>query len=70
MAHNPVSLVAVKSFLGKNLYKTKVRSHRKWRLYWKDMGGKKAKFFRQLLVKNTNIEFHEIPLGGLGDKTG
>ena len=27
------------------------------------------KFVRQLLVKTTNTEFHEIPLGGMGDKT-
>jgi len=32
-------------------------------------GKKNIKFVRQLLVKTTNIEFHEIPLGGLGDKT-
>ena len=66
-AHNPVPLIVIKSFLRKIYIRHSSESQELVVIV--ERYEKNIKFVRQLLVKTTNTEFHEIPLGGLGDKT-
>jgi len=54
-----------KVLYGENLYKTRFRVTRNGGYSGKIR--KNIKFVRQRSVKTTNTEFHEIPLGGLGE---
>jgi len=70
IVHSPVPLVVMKSFLWK-LYTRHSWESQEMAVIVERYGGEKKniKFVRQLLVKTTNTEVHEIPLRGLGDKT-